>query len=70
MTTAHILISLIAAPVVGFIAGYVIDHIHKAAAPRIVRLHSDDRAWLQSIEYRLRIARIRAALWDLQEMRP
>jgi hypothetical protein len=65
MTITFAALSIACAPIVGIIMGYVVDHIHRAAAPRIVRLHSEDRELLYAIEARLRMARIRATLLEL-----
>ena len=66
MTVTLFWLSLAGAPVVGFIAGHVITYIHRAAAPRVVRLHSDDMAIVRSIERRLDIIGIRTTLIKLQ----
>lgn len=63
--TPHFVLFVPGAFAVGVIMGYVADRIHRAAAPRTVRLHPDDRQLLYHVEARLRVAQIRATLLEL-----
>jgi hypothetical protein len=70
MTSTFIALSLPGAFAVGVIMAHVVTYIHRAAAPRVHRLHSADMAWLKAVDVKLTWLRIHAQLRQLQGFEP